>query len=589
MLGSVEQEAKQPDMCDPEEQYPGEYMSEVFDDTSGEPLNEKLVEEACAEEMRSFAEMNVYEYVLRSEAERDPRGRIVGVRWVRTNKGTSAKPVIRCRLVAQEFATMDVRDDLFAGTPPLTALRLLLSQAASRGASGKHVRFKVIDVKKAFLYGEIERTLFIELPEQDPRSSDGRWVGRLRRTMYGTRDAPAAWQKMLGSVMRKLGFKACRSVPCVYVNEEKDLRVIVHVDDFLASGQAPELAWFEAGLKKAFSIKTVELGGGPQCVQEAKFLNRSLRWTPDGLEIEGDQKHAEILIKEWGLENAKAVSTPGAKAGKLEDLQQDGERPEMAAADATKFRRGVARVVYLAQDRMDLGFASKELAKRMARPRIGDEMGLKRVIRYLLGRPRCVYRYNWQPVPEALKIFTDSDWAGDVESRKSTSGGVVMIGDHLIGHWSRTQATIALSSGEAELNASVKGASEGLGLRQLAQEVGYALVFHLLGDSSAAKGIMLRTGAGAIKHLCTKQLWIQERVMSREIVPFKIKRDINMADTCTHHWGQLEAGSLFAAAGLRWRESGCDVYEGVCGYAPTQSLLIPTCIDPLVCGHLAQV
>ena len=123
---------------------------------------------------------------------------------------------------------------------------------------------------------------------------------------------------------------------------------------------------------------------------------------------------------------------------------------------------------------MDLGFASKELAKRMARPRIGDEMGLKRVIRYLLGRPRCVYRYNWQPVPEALKIFTDSDWAGDVESRKSTSGGVVMIGDHLIGHWSRTQATIALSSDEAELNASVKGASEGLGRRQLAQEVGYA-------------------------------------------------------------------------------------------------------------------
>ena len=199
-------ETAMPDMCDPNEFVWGN-LGHHFDDTSGEALDEAMVKEACAEELRSFREMDVYEYVLRSEAEQDPRGRIVGVRWVKVNKGTQWEPIIRCRLVAQEFASMDVRDDLFAGTPPLAALRLLLAEAASRGeAKSRKIRYKVIDVKKAFLYGVMERILYIELPEQDPKAKDGKWVGRLKRTMYGTRDAPAAWQKMLGIVMRRIGF-----------------------------------------------------------------------------------------------------------------------------------------------------------------------------------------------------------------------------------------------------------------------------------------------------------------------------------------------------------------------------------------------
>ena len=453
---------------------------------------------------------------------------------------------------------MDVRDDLFAGTPPLSALRLLLSQGASRGARSRQVRFKAIDVKKAFLYGEMERTLYVELPPEDPRAGDGRWVGLLKRTMYGTRDAPAAWQKMLGSVMQRLGFVACKSVPCLYVHEAKGIRAVVHVDDFLLSGEAPELAWLEKELKKVFTIKVEDLGGGPWCSREVRFLNRIIRWTEGGLEIEGDPKHVELLEKEWGLESAKECSTPGVKAPK--ELAHEGvemsHRREMSSSEATKFRRGVARVVYMAQDRLDLGFASKELAKCMAKPFEGDEVALKRVVRYLRARPRGIYVYPWQEPQLELRIFTDSDWAGDVQSRKSTSGGVVMIGKHLITHWSRTQATIALSSGEAELNGSVKGASEGMGLRQTALEMGMKFSLHLLGDSSAAKGIMLRTGAGAIKHLCVKQLWIQERISNKEMIPSKIKRDVNIADLCTHHWGLQEALPLFASAGLVWRERG---------------------------------
>ena len=159
----------------------------------------------------------------------------------------------------------------------------------------------------------------------------------------------------------------------------------------------------------------------------------------------------------------------------------------------------------------------------MSKPTQGSMRRLHRIGQYLHSHQRMVWRFDWQDPVDVIDAYGDASWAACQRTRKSTSGGVVMVGHHLIGHGGRTQATIALSSGEAELNASVKGASEGLGLQQLSQEIRFPLALHLLGDSSAAKGILLRTGAGAIKHLCIKQQWVQERATNREIVPFKNK------------------------------------------------------------------
>ena len=74
---------------------------------------------------------------------------------------------------------------------------------------------------------------------------------------------------------------------------------------------------------------------------------------------------------------------------------------------------------------------------RMADPRRGDEVILKRVLRYLKGNPRSVYRYPWGGDMTDLALYTDSDWAGDKEKRRSTSGGVIIYGGHLVGHGSK--------------------------------------------------------------------------------------------------------------------------------------------------------
>ena len=142
----------------------------------------------------------------------------------------------------------------------------------------------------------------------------------------------------------------------------------------------------------------------------------------------------------------------------------DGSEVKMGSAEASKFRRGAAKLNYLGQDRVDIAFASKEISNKMSCPLVGDEALIKRIVRYLVKFPRLVVEYPGQKDAEEILVYTDSEWGGCVRTRRSTSGGTLMRGKHLIVHWSRTHQLIALSSTKAELNAAVKAAQEGLGL-----------------------------------------------------------------------------------------------------------------------------
>ena len=111
-----------------------------------------------------------------------------------------------------------------------------------------------------------------------------------------------------------------------------------------------------------------------------------------------------------------------------------------------------------------------------------------------------------------------------------------MHGAHCLAHWSRTQSNVALSSGEAELNGALKGGVELLGGRSLLADMSRSVSLRLKGDSAACKGTLLREGAGKLKHVQVKQLWLQECVGEGTIAIEQVPRERNPADTFTHHW-----------------------------------------------------
>ena len=218
----------------------------------------------------------------------------------------------------------------------------------------------------------------------------------------------------------------------------------VHGDDYFTSGMQPDLDWLEEQLSAAYEIQTQKIGAGEGCEREGKVLNRIVRYTEQGFELEADPRHAELIIEQLGVGGCKPVISPGIDDD--DDDDDDGVEAEIEGEDATRFRGVAARCNYLAFDRPDLQYATKEVCREMAKPTTGSLRRLRRIALYLLGRPRLVWKFIMQMPCDILDIFTDSNWAGCHRTRKSTSGGVVMMGCHCIKSWSKTQAIAAKAS-----------------------------------------------------------------------------------------------------------------------------------------------
>ena len=246
--------------------------------------------------MKRFKAQRVYGYCSRQDAKNDQDGKFVKVKWVRINKGSKLHPNVRCRLVAQEIAYGMKDDELYAGTPSLSTMKMLLSWYASSGSDVDVIC--IIDVKSAFLYGKARRKVYIELPSQDERSG-GPWVGLLDKDMYGTRDAPLIWRATVDAVMKKNGFSCCTLQPGVYVNHERNIQVMIHVDDFLIIGNFHEVKWLEIRLRAEFEIKSTYVGRSHQ--REVKYLNRTICWTEEGITVESDNKHVQTLLRHGRL------------------------------------------------------------------------------------------------------------------------------------------------------------------------------------------------------------------------------------------------------------------------------------------------
>ena len=200
-------------------------------------------------------------------------------------------------------------------------------------------------VKRAYFHAKANRELFVELPEEDEEYQEG-YVGRLALALYGTRDAASLWQECLAEHLLSIGFVRGISNPCVYYNATRQLRALVHGDDYATSGSLQDLEWMRGELEGRFEMKTTMVGHSlaPNVVREGKILNRIVRATSEGWEYECDQRHVEVLIEQLGLEDSKAVATPGVEEA-LSDIDND-LHAFLGPEQASQFRALAARANY---------------------------------------------------------------------------------------------------------------------------------------------------------------------------------------------------------------------------------------------------
>ncbi len=175
-------------------------------------------------------------------------------------------------------------------------------------------------------------------------------------------------------------------------------------------------------------------------------------------------------------------------------------------------------------------FAAKEISRFASKPESDDWLRAKRMARYLQDSERVVARFDFQEMPLEIVVWSDTDFAGCRRTRRSTSGGVVTFGRHCVKTYSLTRETIALSSGESEFYGIVKAATYGLGVKGIVMDMGLVMDLRVNTDSSAAKSIASRRGCGKVRHLETREVWLQERVARGDLEIRKVRGEGNIAD-----------------------------------------------------------
>ena len=271
-----------------------------------------------------------------------------------------------------------------------------------------------------------------------------------------------------------------------------------------------------------------------------RLLNRivSVGTDSDGrryVRIEPDIRHAELVLRNLGLEGSKAkpLTTPGFKVDEKELALREKEVP-LDSQGATRYRSCVMRLSYLALDRADLGEPVKCLARSMAKPTPGSLRDLKKVARYLVGTKHMALHLWRQTFPKCISTYVDSDFAGCRSTRQSTTGMVQMIGGRAVKHTSNLQGGTGLNVSDSEYYGLTHGAAHGLGLRSYMADLGFEMSLEILSDSSAAKAFASRRGFGRQRHVQIRYLWLQERVAAGHLSIQKIKTTHNIADILTH-------------------------------------------------------
>ncbi|KAJ4789254.1 polyprotein [Rhynchospora pubera] len=421
--------------------------------TYEEAADKKEWIDAMMEEMRAIEQNQTWKPVKLPE-----NRTAIGVKWVYKTKFGADGSVLKCkaRLVAKGYAQQQGIDyeETFSPVARFETVRLLMAVTVQLKQS-----IYQFDVKSAFLNGELIEEVYVEQPEGFEVKGKENWVYQLSKALYGLKQAPRAWYSKIDAYFQKLGFERSKNEPNLYVKRkgEKGLvAVCLYVDDMIYFGTNDAMVReFKEQMMSVFEM--TDLG------EMHYFLGLEVE-QEEGRIFVSQRKYANDLVTKFGLKGCNLVQTPMNTNEKLTTIDGTG------ATDVTRFRSLVGGLMYLTHTRPDITHAVSIVARYMQNPTKQHMGAAKRILRYIAGTTSYGLWYNAVDGP-CLTGYSDSDWAGDIDDRKSTTGQVFFYGTSIITWSSKKQTTVALSTTEAEYNAVTSAACQGVWLRRLLEEL----------------------------------------------------------------------------------------------------------------------
>jgi hypothetical protein len=312
------------------------------------------------------------------------------------------------------------------------------------------------------LHGELTEAVFIDQPQGYEKPGEEHKVYRLKKALYGLKQAPCAWYNKIEAYFAKEGFEKCLCEHSLFIkscDKGKLLIVSLYVDDLIFTGNDEEMFRnFKESMKKEFDMSDL---GRMKC-----FLGVEVIQNSDGIFI-CQSKYAKEVLERFGMERSNPVKNPivpGCKLSKHEDSAMN--------VDATEYKKLVGSLWYLTATRPDVMYVVGLISRYMEKPTEMHLQAGKRILRYLKGTIEFGIGYRKRG-DGSLIAFADSDYARDVDDKKSTSGYVFMLGTWVVSWSSRKQPVVTLSTTEAEFIAAASCACQGVWLRRILEKLGH--------------------------------------------------------------------------------------------------------------------
>ena len=483
-------------------------------------------EEAIQSEMDSLLQNGTW------ELEKLPAGRrAIGNKWVFALKRDKAGNITRykARLVAKGYSQIQGVDytETFSPVARYTTLRLLLTVAAEQ-----NLEILQLDIKTAFLHGDLEEEIFMKLPEGFTDGGNQGFHCKLLKSLYGLKQASRAWNEKLSGELRKLDFMASEGEPSLFLHRwKKQLYLLCYVDDLLIVGERNEVHPVRDELQKCFSLS--DLG------EASLFL---------GMELERDRKEATVILsqrrygqdvlKRFQMESCKPASTPLPSGYKFHVATDEDSFP------VQRYQSAVGSLMYLVTGtRPDLGFAVGAASRYLTCPTQGHWEGIMHIFRYLQGTLDHSLILGGRNGGDKTRSggtpligYSDADWGSNDESRRSISGYIFMLGKSLLSWSSKRQQSPALSSTEAEYMSLTRASKEAMWLQgvigELTRTRNQAVTIHVDNQSCIA---LARNPASheRTKHIAIQYHFIRHQVLMRRVDLVHCPTEVMIADFMT--------------------------------------------------------
>ncbi|PKA46730.1 Retrovirus-related Pol polyprotein from transposon TNT 1-94 [Apostasia shenzhenica] len=382
---------------------------------------------------------------------------VIGVKWIYKIKLNANDNIYRfkSRLVAKGYAQEHGINyfETYSPVARFETIRIILALAAQ-------MRWNVFqfDVKTAFLNGYLEEDVYVQQPQGFLVKGKEEKVYKLKKALYGLKQAPRAWYSRLNSYLQQNGFQKSANESTLYtkVKENEILIVCVYVDDIIYTGSSQVLM-------KEFKYKMMQEFEMTNLGSLHYFLGLQILQTSDGIFL-SQEKYALNLLKRFNMKNCKTFSTPMNANEKL--ALTDGT----AKTDEKVYRSLVGGLMYLTHTRPDILFSVSLISRFMHKPSVHHFGAARRILRYV--RATTNYEIWYKQVSNfKLTCFTDSDWAGSIDDRKSTSDFLCNLGSGAISWSSKKQGTTALSSSEAEYISACSTTCQAIWMRRILEDL----------------------------------------------------------------------------------------------------------------------